>query len=255
MTSNEHFDLSGRRALVTGASRGIGRAIAFGLANAGADVALAARDEARLAEIAAGIKALGRHACIVPLDVSKLDTVGPAIDSAAAELGGLNILVNNAGVTAPSGRDVVDSAEFDRVVDTNFGGALFACEAARPYLAASDDSVIINLGSIAATKGVGIYGASKAAVHSMTRGMSREFAGDGIRCVAIAPGQVETDMTAHVREDPERLKQMLMHTARRRIATPEEIAATVVYLASPAADFVSGAVLAIDGGRDFFAPQ
>ena len=253
--SNEHFDLSGRRALVTGASRGIGRAIAFGLASAGADVALAARDKERLTEIAVGIRDLGRNACVVPLDVSKLDTVGPAIDAAAAGLGGLDVLVNNAGVNGPGGFDVMDDREFDRVLDTNFGGVLFACEAARPYLADAENSVIINMGSIAATKGVDIYGASKAAVHSMTRGMSREFAVDGIRCVAVAPGQVETDMTAHVRADPERLQQMLAHTARGRVATPEEIAATVVYLASPAADFVSGAVLAIDGGRDFFSVQ
>ena len=123
--SNEHFDLSGRRALVTGASRGIGRAIAFGLASAGADVALAARDKERLTEIAVGIRDLGQNACVVPLDVSKLDTVGPAIDAAAAGLGGLDVLVNNAGVNGPGGFDVMDAREFDRVLDTNFGGVLF----------------------------------------------------------------------------------------------------------------------------------
>ena len=109
--SNEHFDLSGRRALVTGASRGIGRAIAFGLASAGADVALAARDKERLTEIAVEIRGLGQNACVVPLDVSKLDTVGPAIDAAAAGLGGLDVLVNNAGVNGPGGFDVMEACD------------------------------------------------------------------------------------------------------------------------------------------------
>ena len=251
----EQYRLDGRRAFVTGASRGIGRAIALALAEVGADVALAARDQTRLTELATEIKALGRHAKVVPLDVSNLKAIGPAIDAAAEALGGLDLLVNNAGVTYPAGFEIHDATEFDRMFDINLGAVLFACEAARPHLAASSNGVIINTGSIAGTKGTGLYGASKAGVHALTRGFSREYAHDGIRVVALAPGQVITDMAARVRANPEEMRTLLHHTARGRAAEPEEIAAAVVYLASTAADFVSGTTIAIDGGRDFFTKR
>ena len=253
----ERFRLDGRRAFVTGASRGIGRAIGLALAEAGADVALAARDEARLtalaAALAAEIEALGRRAIVVPLDLGNLEAIGPAIDAAADALGGLDILVNNAGATYRGGFGIDDPAEFDRMFDINLGAVLFGCQAARPHLAAAGGGVIVNIGSIAGTKGTGLYGASKQGVHALTRGFSREYANDGIRVVALAPGQVNTDMTARVRANPAELNTMLHHTAQRRVADPAEIAATVVYLASSAAEFVTGTTIAIDGGRDFFA--
>ena len=249
----ERFRLSGRRAFVTGASRGIGRAIGLALAEAGADLALAARDEARLTELAAQVEALGRRAIVVPLNLGNLEAIGPAIDAAANALGGLDILVNNAGATYRGGFGIDDPAEFDRMFDINLGAVLFGCHAARPHLAAAGGGVIVNIGSIAGTKGTGLYGASKQGVHALTRGYSREYANDGIRVVALAPGQVNTDMTARVRANPAELNAMLHHTAQRRVADPAEIAATVVYLASPAADFVTGTTIAIDGGRDFFA--
>ncbi len=253
MTVLERFRLDGRRAFVTGASRGIGRAIALALAEAGADMALAARDEARLRELAGEIESQSRRACVVPLDVSNLEAIGPAIDAAAAALGGLDILVNNAGVTYRAGFKIHDPAEFDRMFDVNLGAVLFGCQAARPHLAAAGSGVIVNIGSIAGTKGTGLYGASKEAVHSLTRGFSREFANDGIRVVALAPGQVYTDMGARVRANPDEMNTLLHHTAQGRVADPAEIAAAVVYLASPAAGFVTGTTIAIDGGRDFFA--
>ena len=249
----DRFRLDGRRAFVTGASRGIGRAIGLALAEAGADVALAARDEARLTELASEIEALGRRAHVVPLDVGNLEAIGPAIDVAADALGGLDLLVNNAGVTYRAGFEIHDPAEFDRMFDINLGAVLFACEAARPHLAVAGGGVIVNTGSIAGTKGTGLYGASKAGVHALTRGFSREYADDRIRVVALAPGQVITDMTARVRANPDEMSTLLHHTAQGRAADPDEIAATVVYLASPAASFVTGTTIAIDGGRDFIA--
>ena len=249
----ERFRLDSRRAFVTGASRGIGRAVALALAEAGADVALAARDEARLNEVAAEIEALGRRAHVAPLDVGHLEAIGPAIDAAADALGGLDLLVNNAGATYRAGFEIHDRAEFDRMFDINLGAVLFGCQAARPHLAAAGGGVIVNIGSIAGTKGTGLYGASKAGVHALTRGFSREYANDGIRVVALAPGQVYTDMGARVRANPDEMNAMLHHTAQGRVADPSEIAAAVVYLASPAADFVTGTTIAIDGGRDFFA--
>jgi 2-deoxy-D-gluconate 3-dehydrogenase len=249
----ERFRLNGRRAFVTGASRGIGRAIGLALAEAGADVALAARDEVRLTDVASEIEALGRRAIVVPLDLANLEAIVPAIDTAADALGGLDILVNNAGVTYRDGFEVKDPAAFDRMFDTNLGAVLFSSQAARPHMAAAGGGVIVNIGSIAGTKGTGLYGASKQGVHALTRGFSREYANDGIRVVALAPGQVVTDMTARVRANPADMNTMLHHTAQGRAAEPEEIAATVVYLASPAAEFVTGTTIAIDGGRDFFA--
>ena len=248
----ERFRLDGRRAFVTGASRGIGRAIGLALAEAGADVALAARDEARLTELAAEIEALGRRAHVVPLDVSSLEAIEPAIGAAADTLGGLDILVNNAGVTYRDGFGIEDPADFDRMFDINLGAVLFGCEAARPHLAAAGGGVIVNIGSIAGTKGTGLYGASKQAVHALTRGFSRQYANDGIRVVALAPGQVNTDMAARVMANPPEMNAMLHHTAQGRVADPDEIAAAVVYLASPAANFVTGTTIAIDGGRDYF---
>ena len=249
----ERSRLHGRRAFVTGASRGIGRAIGLALAEAGADVALAARDETRLTKLAAEIEALSRRAHVVPLDLASLEAIRPAIDAAAETLGGLDILVNNAGVTYRDGFEIHDPAEFDRMFDINLGAVLFASQAARPHLAAAGGGVIVNIGSIAGTKGTGLYGASKEAVHSLTRGFSREYANDRIRVVALAPGQVYTDMGARVRANPDEMKTLLHHTAQARVADPSEIAAAVVYLASPAADFVTGATIAIDGGRDYFA--
>ncbi len=255
MSILHQFRLDGRRAFVTGASRGIGRAIAAALAEAGADVALAARDRTALEAVAAHVRSLGRRAHVCELDVSRLEAIGPAVDRAAEALGGLDILVNNAGVTSRVRTGAPDPAEFDRVFDTNLGAVIFAAQAARPWLAASPAGVVVNIGSIAAPKGVGIYGASKAAVHSLTRGMSREYADEGIRSVALAPGQVDTDMTARARADVDERRRLLHHTARRRAASPWEIAAAVVFAASPAADFISGAVIAIDGGRDYMPPR
>ena len=223
------------------------------LAEAGADVALAARDEARLNDAAAEIEALSRRAHVAPLDVGNLDAIGPAIDAAADVLGGLDILVNNAGVSYRGGFGIPDPTEFDRMFDINLGAMLFGCQAARPHLAAAGGGVIVNIGSIAGTKGTGLYGASKAGVHALTRGFSREYANDGIRVVALAPGQVITDMAARIRANPDKMNTLLHHTAQGRAAEPDEIAAAVVYLASPAADFVTGTTIAIDGGRDFFA--
>ena len=253
MSVLERFRLDSRCAFVTGASRGIGRATALALAEAGADVALAARDEARLTEHATEIEALGCRAHVAPLDVGNLDAIGPTIDAAADALGGLDILVNNAGVSYRGGFGIPDPAEFDRMFDINLGAVLFGCQAARAHLAAAGGGVIVNIGSIAGTKGTGLYGASKAGVHALTRGFSREYANDGIRVVALAPGQVITDMAARIRANPDEMNTLLHHTAQGRAAEPDEIAAAVVYLASPAADFVTGTTIAIDGGRDFFA--
>jgi 2-deoxy-D-gluconate 3-dehydrogenase len=252
VTILDRFRLDGRRALVTGASRGIGRAIALGFAQAGADVALLARSEAGLRETAAAVEAGGRAAVVIPVDVQDAPALQDAVRRAADALGGLDILVNNAGVNTAESFESVTASEFDRVLNVNFRAPVFAIQAAGPIMRASGGGVILNIGSIAAAKGVHVYGASKAALQTYTRAVSRAWADDNIRCVAIAPGQVDTDMTAALRADPERQAALNRHTARRRAGTVEEIAAAAVYLCSDAADFVTGTVLEIDGGRSYF---
>ncbi len=255
VTILDRFRLDGRRALVTGASRGIGRAIARGFAEAGADVALLARSDEGLRETAEAVDAVvagGRAAVVIPVDVQDVPALQDAVRRAADAMGGLDILVNNAGVNTAESFESVTASEFDRVLNVNFRAPVFAIQAAGPIMRASGGGVILNIGSIAAAKGVHVYGASKAALQTYTRAVSRAWADDNIRCVAIAPGQVDTDMTSAGQADPELQAALVRHTARRRVGAVEEIAAAAVYLCSAAADFVTGTVLEIDGGRSYF---
>ncbi|MCY3911945.1 MAG: glucose 1-dehydrogenase [Chloroflexi bacterium] len=244
------FRLDGRRALVTGASRGIGRSIAEAFAEAGADVALAARTVPDLEMVAEAVEAHGCRAVVLPLDVRDVASVEKAVAKATEALGGLDILVNNAGVYFHATVAELTPEEFQLVIDVNLRAAVFAMQAARPLMRDSGGGVVINISSVAAEKGTpNVYGASKAALESFTRGADRDWALDNIRCVAIAPGMIDTDMEAEVMADPARIDPVIASTARRRVAQPGEVAAAAVYLASQSADFVSGAVLNVDGGR------
>ena len=250
MSLSDSLRLDGRRALVTGASRGIGRAIAEAFADAGADVALAARTVSDLETVAAAIEARGRRAVVLPLDVRDVAAVEGAVAKAGDTLGGLDILVNNAGVYFHTTVDDLTPDQFQLVLDVNLRAAVFAMQAARPLMRACGGGVVINISSVAADKGSpNVYGASKAALESFTRSADRDWATDNIRCVAIAPGMIDTDMEAEFLADPARIDPIIATTARRRVAQPDEVAAAAVYLASPAADFVSGTVLDVDGGR------
>ncbi len=244
------FRLDGRCALVTGASRGIGRAIAEAFAEAGADVALAARTVPDLETVAAAVRARGRRAVVLPLDVRDVAAAEGAVVKAAETLGGLDILVNNAGIYFHATVDELTPEQFQLVLDVNLRAAVFAMQAARPLMRTRGGGVIINISSIAAKKGgPNVYGASKAALESFTRGADRDWAPNNIRCVAIAPGMIDTDMEAEVLADPARIDPLIETTARGRVAQPAEVAAAAVFLASQAADFISGTVVDIDGGR------
>ena len=250
MSLFEGFRLDGRRALVTGASRGIGRAIAEAFAEAGADVALAARTVPDLETVAAAVEAHGRRAVVLPLDVRDVAAVEEAVAKGAEALGGLDILVNNAGVYFHATVEELTPDQFQLVLDVNLRAVVFAMQAARPFMRARGGGVVINISSVAAEKGApNVYGASKAALESFTRGADRDWAEDNIRCVAIAPGMIDTDMEAEFLADPARIDPVIATTARRRVAQPGEVAAAAVFLASQAADFISGAVLNVDGGR------
>jgi NAD(P)-dependent dehydrogenase (short-subunit alcohol dehydrogenase family) len=242
------FRLDSRRALVTGASRGIGRATAEALAAAGAAVVLAARAEAELAEGAAAIRASGGQAEVLALDVT--DTAGAKARLAAT--GPYDILVNNAGINRPKPFLEMDEATFDALYDVNVRAAYFVAQAvAQGMVAAGRGGVIVNVSSQMGLVGGPnrtVYCGTKHAVEGMTKAMALELAPHGIRVVTVAPTFVETALAAKAFADPATRADILARIPLGRPATVAEVAASVVYLCSPAAGMVTGTHLLVDGG-------
>lgn len=243
------FSLSGRKALVTGANAGIGQAIAVALAEAGADVALAGRSEP--AETLAAIRRAGRKAASITADLSSIGPLQRVIDEAVAGLGGLDILVNNAGIIRRN--DLADFTEedWDAVVDTNLKSLFFLSQAAARRMAAQGSGKIVNIASLLSFQGgirVPSYAAAKSGVAGVTRAMANELAPSGVQVNAIAPGYIATNNTAALQADETRNRQILERIPTGRWGRPEDIAGAAVFLASPAADYVTGQVLAVDGG-------
>ncbi|MBV9075907.1 MAG: SDR family oxidoreductase [Methylobacteriaceae bacterium] len=242
-------DLSGKVALVTGGSRGIGAAAARALAASGADVAVSyvsAPEKAQ--DVVRAVEGLGRRAVAIEADGGDPGAVGRLVHEVVARLGRLDILVNNAGVFAggPAGQE--DVGGFDRMFAVNVRGVWAAVQEAAKVMA--DDGRIISVSSALADRtpfpGAASYGATKAAVSSLTRGWARDLAGRRITVNAVQPGAVETDMNPN---DGGPLAQALTAgTALARYAQPDEIAAAIVFLASPQASFITGASLDVDGG-------
>ncbi|WP_442580854.1 SDR family NAD(P)-dependent oxidoreductase [Mesorhizobium sp. ASY16-5R] len=247
-----YFDLTGRKAFVTGASRGIGQAIAEALAEAGADVAVSARGLDSLAETRAKVEAVGRRCIAIAHDVTDIPGSSEAIAGAAGQFGGLDILVNNAGYEEVRPSLEVDEALWDRIVETNLKGAFFAAQAAAKRMAASGKGgAIINLCSLTSYVGIPTavaYGSSKTGLLGMTRALATEWAPLGIRVNAIAPGYFHTAMTDVFYQDAEWQKAMLAKIPQRRFGTMQDIGGTVVFLASDASAYVTGHCIPIDGG-------
>lgn len=254
------FRLEGARALVTGASRGIGKAVAAGLAEAGCDVALAARTTAALAETAHAVEACGRKATVLAGDLA--DGPGVAtelVDRAADALGGLDIVVHNAGVTppAPDGsimlaplQDLPQTA-WDTVMAVNLDSTGAICRAAYPYLVESDRASLILMSSTAGVLGaphLDSYAATKAAQISLARSLGVGWARQGIRVNAVCPGWTLTDMTTFASGDGALSEWLMGHVPMERWATVEEMVGPVVFLASPASSYVTGHALLVDGG-------
>lgn len=243
------FDLSGRRALVTGANTGIGQAIAVALAQAGADVALAGRSAPD--ETLGMLADAGRKSVNISADLSSIEAVGRVIEETVAGIGGIDILVNNAGIIRRN--DLADFTEedWDAVIDTNLKSLFFLSQAAAKRMMAQGSGKIVNIASLLSFQGgvrVPSYAAAKSGVAGVTRAMANELAPKGIQVNAIAPGYIATNNTAALQADETRNRQILERIPTGRWGRPEDIAGTAVFLASAAADYVTGQVLAVDGG-------
>jgi NAD(P)-dependent dehydrogenase (short-subunit alcohol dehydrogenase family) len=251
--SSGRFDLGGRTALVTGAARGLGRAIALALAEAGADVALGLRDVSRDDGLADEIRALGRRALPLQMDVARLDEVEASVTATVEELGSLDLLVNNAG-GGPGDipAELVSVADFDRTLDVNLKGTFFACCAAFAPMRERSFGRIVNLSSqaaLVALPGESVYCMTKAAVSHLTRCLAVEWGQHGINVNAVAPTFIDTPGTEPALSDPAfRADVEERIAALHRIGEPDEVAGAVVFLCSPAASLITGETLVIDGG-------
>ena len=247
------FRLDNRVALVTGASRGIGRAVALGLAKAGAHVALAALRLPDLEDVAGEVTALGRRALPVSAHTGRREEIDRLFDTVGSELGRLDILVNNAATNPTFGPLVeMDETAWDKVMALNVKGYLLTAQRAARLMRAQGRGSIVNVsstGGLRASPGIGAYSVSKAAVIMLTRVLARELASAGIRVNAVAPALVETRFSEALWKDPQILSRYLEATPMNRTAQPEEMAGAVVYLCSDAASYVTGQTLVLDGGH------
>ena len=247
--SSLKVDLSGRTALVTGASQGIGKAIAMALAAAGARVACVARSVDKLEQTAAAIRAAGGTAEVFACDVTNSESVQKVVDGVVEKWEKLDILVNNAGITRDTLIPRMEDADWDDVINTNLRGTfLFTRAATRPMMQKRYGR-IINISSVSGltgNPGQSNYSASKAGVIGMTRTVARELAGRKITVNAVAPGFIETEMTAAL--GPMILDEVKKRIPAKRVGQPEEIASAVLFLASEAASYITGQVLTVDGG-------
>ena len=243
------FDLSGRVAVVTGANTGIGQGLAIALAEAGADVALVGRTPAE--ETAEKVRAAGRRAAIVGADLSTIAPVQEVVERTVSELGGLDILVNNAGTIRRADALEFSEEDWDAVVDTNLKSVFFLCQAAARHMVQRGRGKIINIASMLSFQGgirVPSYTASKSGVAGLTKLLANEWAAKGINVNAIAPGYIATNNTAALQADETRNRQILERIPAGRWGQPSDLAGAVVFLASDAANYVQGHVLAVDGG-------
>lgn len=244
-------DLTGRVAVVIGATSGLGMAIALGLAESGADVVPTGRREEMCREVCAGIQARGRRTVVKPVDVMHRDSIEALCDAVLMEFGGVDILVNAAGRTLRKQTKDVNEHEWHVVMETNLLGTLRACQAFHTPLKHSGRGRVINLASLAAHvafHNVGVYNASKAAVMSLTQTLCIEWAPDNITVNALVPGLFPTEINAGVLHGTERGKELLSRTPLKRFGRHEELVGAAVFLASDAASFISGHGLAVDGG-------
>jgi NAD(P)-dependent dehydrogenase (short-subunit alcohol dehydrogenase family) len=247
------FSLDGQVAIVTGGSKGLGLAIAKGLAEAGALLTLASRSQEALDQAAKEIESTGGHAIAAATDVTDAAAVRAMVGQTVEAYGTVDILVNNAGVAPFFGNiDRIRMHRFERYFATNFMGAMHAMRAVAPILLKKQGGSVLNVASLAgfiAVPGLAYYSTSKAALINLTRTAAHEWGPSGVRVNAIAPGSIETDMNAQARLIPDFTEGVLKSIPMGRWGQPEDVVGPAVFLCSPAAAWVNGAVLVVDGGQ------
>ncbi|HEU5102913.1 MAG TPA: 2-dehydro-3-deoxy-D-gluconate 5-dehydrogenase KduD [Roseiflexaceae bacterium] len=244
------FRLDGRAALVTGGDKGLGQAMAIGLAQAGADVAIVSRSGQNESTLAA-IAAAGRRGLGLTFDLAQPESAAQIVAHAIAELGRLDILVNNAGIIRRADAAETALEDFSAVLDVNLTGVWALSQAAGRVMLAQGGGKIINIASVLTFQGgirVPAYTASKHAVAGLTKALANEWAARGINVNAIAPGYMATDNTQALRDDPRRSRQILDRIPAGRWGTPEDLVGATIFLASRASDYMHGHTLVVDGG-------
>jgi NAD(P)-dependent dehydrogenase (short-subunit alcohol dehydrogenase family) len=247
------FELTGKKAFVTGASRGIGRAVAVAFAEAGADVALVARSADGLAETASQVKAVGRQAVVIPADVTSQEEVAGAVSQAIDQLGYVDIVVNNAG----GSNFMVGFADlrlsgWDKLMRLNLSSAVYVCHAFASHLLDRGEGSVINVASVAGVASAPLispYGAAKAALISLSKTLAVEWGGQGIRVNALCPGWTATELNRTLWEDPQAGPATIANVPMGRWGRAEEMAGPAVFLASDASSYMTGQVLVVDGGQ------
>jgi gluconate 5-dehydrogenase len=247
----DRFSLTGKTAIVTGAARGIGQAIAIGLAEAGAAVIATGRDVGKLEATRAAIEKIGGRCILEMLDVSQKSSIDQAFAAIAATTPQIDILVNNAGVEQPCPSMDVDEVLWDRVLDTNLKGAFFCAQAAARLMLRAGSGSIINICSLLSDVGVGgsaAYGSSKTGLLGMTRALATEWAASGIRVNGIGPGYFRTEMTEGFFQTDGWEAMMIEKVPMRRFGKVEDLVGAAIFLGSPASSYVTGQLLYVDGG-------
>ena len=246
------FDLSGKVALVTGGNGGIGKGIALGLARAGANIAIVARNQDKSASAVAELEALGIQTVSIRCDVTDVDDVDTAVAACVERFGGLDIVVNNSGVNVRKLPHELDLAEWQTVIDVNLTGVFLMSKAAYPEMVKRGGGKVINIGSmmsIFAHETLAPYAASKGGVVQFTKACASAWAKENIQVNTIMPGWIATDMTETLRINvPERYETIRARTPAQRWGRPDELAGTTVFLATSASDFVTGTAIPVDGG-------
>ena len=245
------LELNGKTAVVIGGTSGIGRAIALGLAEAGANVVSSSRRAEEVEKTAAEIEAKGRETLRLTSDVAAKTTLQTLLDECLRAFGRVDILVNSAGITKRTPTLEVQEEEWNRIMETNLTGTLRACQVFGKQMIEQKYGRIINIASLStfvALYEVAAYAASKAAVASLTKSLAIEWSQHGVNVNAIAPGVFKTALNTQLLESTERGKEFLLRTPMKRFGKVEELAGAAVFLASDAASFVNGEVLVVDGG-------